>query len=266
MSFTLDRAITNTLPIEQANYRPQLAQRAVAVELLRAAQSIDPKVARIDVSTQGEQIQWQITGRQQQQTDALHKRFQTLQQQAYNDYLFAHYYTRFVTPSGQEAIKPDHLRYINESTLALAPISQAIIDALPQKTNTRDYINQLLSWLQTIPYDDLQDRRTSNGSGFSPPLSVIKNNSGDCDSKSVLAAAIIRSFLPNQDMKLILLRDHALLAIALRPLATDRSMTINGLTYVLFEPTGPALLALGEISDTTEASLASTYYTIEDIP
>jgi len=105
-----------------------------------------------------------------------------------------------------------------------------------------------------------------NGSGFSPPLAVLNQNLGDCDSKSVLTASLIRAFLPNNSMRLVLLRNHALLAIAMTPLTKDTTMMIDGMPFILLDPTGPAQMKLGEVSKSTKQAIASQQYTLEVIP
>ena len=67
-------------------------------------------------------------------------------------------------------------------------------------------------------------------------------------------------------MRLVLLNDHALLAIALTPLTKDSTLLIDGVPFVLLDPTGPAHLPLGEVSALTKQKLASLHYTLEVIP
>ena len=163
-------------------------------------------------------------------------------------------------------VKPNHVRYIQESVLPMVPAAQSLYDIVDEQSNARSYLNLLLSWAQAIPYDTLENRVSSNGSGFSPPLAILNQNKGDCDSKAVLAAALIRAFLPNNPMKLVLLHDHALLAISMTPLATDETINAEGLPFILLDPTGPGQLKLGEVSKSTRQGLASRNYTLETIP
>ena len=67
-------------------------------------------------------------------------------------------------------------------------------------------------------------------------------------------------------MRLVLLRNHALLAIAMTPLTKDTTMMIDGIPFILLDPTGPAQMQLGEVSKSTRQALASQQYTLEVIP
>ena len=146
---------------------------------------------------------------------------------AFQQYLYKNYYEQYKTKLNEKAIKPDHLRYITESTRALIPLSQAIYEKLNASSDARKYINLLLAWLQSIPYSTLTDRVSTNGAGFLPPISLLNQNKGDCDSKTVLAAAIIRAFLPRVPMRIIFLRNHALLAVSLNVGANDHLSLIH---------------------------------------
>ena len=66
-------------------------------------------------------------------------------------------------------------------------------------------------------------------------------------------------------MVLVLLPDHALLGIALTPRKGERTIKADGKTYVLIEPTGPALYEVGEIAPTSEFAVAQKKYTLEEI-
>ncbi|MDC8833076.1 hypothetical protein [Alteromonas gilva] len=266
ISFVLPLESTQSLPIQQVNYNPNLALRAVEIALIQAAQEIDPRVARFSLTKRYDSLEFSLTGKRQEVINTLQADLKATQEQAMNSYLAERYFERYTTPLLQKAIKPNHVRYIEESTLPLIPLAQSLYEIVDQQANARSYLNLLLSWVQSIPYDELTNRVSSNGSGFSPPLAVLNQNVGDCDSKSVLTAALIRAFLPANAMRLVLLNNHALLAIALTPLTKDTTLLIEGLPYVLLDPTGPAHLPLGEVSDLTKQQIASLQYTLEVIP
>ena len=266
ISFLLPNDSIQQLPVQQVNYNPQLALRAVEIELLKAARDIDPRVARFKLINRHDSLAFSLSGKDEKRLDELTTELKETQETALDDYLTERYFQHYKTPLLQKAIKPDHIRYIEESTLPLIPLAQSLYDIVDEQSNARSYLNLLLSWAQTIPYDELTNRVTSNGSGFSPPLAVLNQNVGDCDSKSVLTASLIRAFLPNNSMRLVLLNDHALLAIALTPLTKDSTLLIDGVPFVLLDPTGPAHLPLGEVSALTKQKLASLHYTLEVIP
>ncbi|MBT0585363.1 hypothetical protein [Alteromonas oceanisediminis] len=265
LSFALSRDDIALLPSTQRNYQQAIAQRHVVVSLFKHARTYDPKQVRINIRPSGEDINIEVSSRFPEKIAEYQAQMREKEQEAFDDYLYKNYYERYRTKLNEKAIKPDHLRYVNESTRALIPLSQAIYEKLNASSDAREYINFMLSWLQSIPYSPLTDRITSNGSGFLPPVSLLNQNEGDCDSKSVLAAAIIRAFLPQVPMRMIFLRNHALLAISLNTEITDATLNIDGIPYILFEPTGPAKMPLGEIGDDSQQAIAQGEFTSQAV-
>jgi len=266
VAFSLEAQKVNQLPNQQANYRPRMAMRYVTTELLRHAKKVDPRDARVAIRQMGEQIDIGVRSNDPVLINQLKAEFMDKKTMAFERYLYDHYYMLFKTSYGQEAVKPDHARYVQAYTEALIPASQAFYDKLGQGTDARDYINLLLSWIQSIPYSELVSRAESNGSGFSPPVALLSANRGDCDSKSVLAAAMIRAFLPKVPIRLVLLPEHALLGVAISQAPGDEVINQNGLQLVLMEPTGPAPFAFGEIAESSRADIARDLYVLEEVP
>ncbi|MEP0354422.1 hypothetical protein [Paraglaciecola sp.] len=245
------------------HFVPDLAQQYVYIELHKEARKIDPREARIQINKTGQDIQVNVKSRSDKLLSKWRQSMAQSQVKAFDQYLDDNYYSRFQSYLGQEAVKPDHLRYINENKTSLLPIAQAIYEMVPENSDSRDYIRLLLSWVQSIPYDKLQDRMTSNGAGYLPPLSVIANNIGDCDSKSVLMGSLVRSLLPDIKMVMVYLPNHALLGIKLPFRPTEKTYEIEGVDYTLMEPTGPAHMPLSKISATSARNLASRMFTYE---
>jgi hypothetical protein len=266
------RDIAFSLPLLQLNkqthkkFVASLAQQYVYIELHKAARKIDPKEANVKIQHRGQDIQIKVTSRSQDQLDKWQKSMAQSQETATNQYLNDHYFNYFYSPLGQKAVKPDHIRYISENQQALLPISQAVYDILATDSETRAYVNLLLSWVQSIPYNTLDNRLDSNGAGYVPPLSVVANNQGDCDSKSALMASLIRSLLPKAKMVMIYLPEHALLGISLPFRTTENTLDIEGTDYLLMEPTGPAMMPLGTVASSSEGYISSQMFSHEVIP
>ncbi|MEW9798431.1 hypothetical protein [Alteromonas sp. CYL-A6] len=265
ISFTLPAEGFASLPQTQPEYKQDIARRYVVVEMLKAARRVSPRDARIDIHERGDNIQIAIKSPSDRLEKSVRDQLVRAQKDAFDTYLTEHYYTAFTTPLRENAVKPDHLRYIRESVMALIPLSQAFYEKIDQRSDARAYFNVLLNWAQSIPYDPLEDRSDSNGAGFAPPLTLLMYNKGDCDSKAVLTAAAARAFLPNVGMILVLLREHALLGIALSPRSHESTLNVKGTEYVLFDPTGPALMPFGQVSEDTRRELATGLYTTEVI-
>jgi hypothetical protein len=268
----LTRDISFALPLRQLNkqnhkkFIPDLAQQYVYIELHKAARKVDPREARVQIQHRGQDIHIQVTSRSNNLLDKWQRSMNQSQDKALDQYLRENYYSHFRSHLGQEAVKPDHLRYILENTAALLPIAQAVYDKLPSNSETRAYVNLVLSWVQSIPYNELKNRITSNGAGYLPPLSVVANNQGDCDSKTVLMASLIRSLIPDVKMTMVFLPNHALLGIVLPFRTNEETLDIDGLDYLLMEPTGPAKIPLGEIANSSARDIAGNMYSIEKVP
>jgi hypothetical protein len=264
--------IAFALPLRQLNkqthkkFIPDLAQQYVYIELHKAARKIDPREARVQIQHRGQDIRIQVTSRSDKLIDKWQRSMNQSQEKALDQYLQDNYYSHFRSHLGQKAVKPDHLRYISENKAALLPIAQAVYEKLPTNSETRVYVNLVLSWVQSIPYNELKNRLTSNGAGYLPPLSVVANNHGDCDSKTVLMASLVRSLLPNVKMSMVFLPNHALLGIVLPFRTNEQTLDIDGLDYLLMEPTGPAKIPLGEIANRSASDIAGNMYSIEEVP
>ena len=259
------------LPLRQLNtqhhkkFIPSIAQQYVYIEMHKAARKIAPKEARVQIQRRGQDIHIQVTSRSNNLLDKWQRSMNQSQEKALDQYLQDNYYSHFRSYLGQKAIKPDHLRYISENTAALLPIAQSVYDTLPTNSETRTYVNLVLSWVQSIPYNELKNRLTSNGAGYLPPLSVVANNQGDCDSKTVLMASLVRSLLPDVKMTMVFLPNHALLGIVLPFRTNEQTLDIDGMDYLLMEPTGPAKIPLGEIANRSATDIAGNMYSLEEV-
>lgn len=162
-------------------------------------------------------------------------------------YLQQQYYYVLDLPWGEQAIVVDHQRVMHDSLPDLLPVATAWHHKLAN-VSSRQSLAALSSWIQQIPYQDLSDRQQSSGASFSPPLKLLQEHRGDCDSKAVLLAALLRMLLPDVKLAMIYLPQHAVLAVQLPTTAADMTVTIDGRDYLLVDATGPALLTPGQIS------------------
>jgi hypothetical protein len=261
-----------TLPSHQINARPhkrfvpEQVTRYQQIAMLKERNTIDAKEARIEIKRIGETLQLSVRSRSEEQVKKYQKQLLQAKDDAFKQFLTDHYYTRFSNYLGQEGIKPDHLRYISENQSILKPFAEAMYAEASERPDMRAFIDLLLGWLQSIPYDDLESRVSSNGAGFSPPLALLSHNRGDCDSKSVLMASVIRAVFPRISLVMLYLPNHALLGIAMPPQKDENSMLINGESYLLMEPTGPALFSLNEVAPSSQRFLDTGMYSYENIP
>ena len=124
-------------------------------------------------------------------------------------------------------------------------------------------LNFVLSWLQAMPVSSLPDRFQQSGENFKPPLKLVRQNHGDVDSKTVLAAAILKAVYPRLTLAIITTPNHSLLGFNLPIRKDDKFVDINGLKYLLAETTGTQQYPLAEISPRTWDTLKNKQYVVD---
>lgn len=235
-------------------------------KLKQAAAQVNPREGRVAIKQTSTGVEFELSSTDEkwieQQSQSLH----ALYEQSLSDYLHQEYYIEFADfhQSGNNSLsyKPDHVRFAKESKDAVLPIARAIKEKMP-RANARRVANFLLSWLQSIPYNEITSRAQSNGSGYLPPLRVVENNMGDCDSKVTLMASILKAMFPRLRIAIIYVPKHALIGLNVSHLNTDERITIDGLDYTLAEPVGPGQIKFAEIAEQSKRYIYSGIYKVE---
>jgi len=139
-----------------------------------------------------------------------------------------------------------------------APILRPVAHALSSATNGGGANGRLalaLALLQTIPYDALESRDVESGFDFVTPPTLFDTNKGDCDSKAVALAAILRSLIDNARLVMVLLPNHAVLGIDLPARGGEATLSHGGRQYLLLEPAGPAPFPPGKLFPDSAADI-----------
>lgn len=169
---------------------------------------------------------------------------------AMDDFARTFFRERYYRLKDARQLLPDFARIAQAEAPDLAPLATAIAAwsaALDGPgAGQRSLLNRLLLFTQTIPYDALKDRAAS--AGFLAPLQLLQQNRGDCDSKSVLFAAIAHQLYPKLPIALVLLSNHAYIALGLAPQPGDTSLDSGGRRWTLAEPVGPGNSRIGELA------------------
>lgn len=192
---------------------------------------------------------------------AISRHINTLQEQAYNTDVKRQFYTVI-----DNYLLPDHKVVTNRYIAAMRPVANAIRSAT-RGMNKRERMNFTLSFLQNIPYDILDNRLTSNGAGFQTPYGLLINNKGDCDTKAVALAAIMKNLYPSSKMVMIYVPNHAFLGIQTQPKPGDKLLRIGSAreAYVLSDATGPAQAPVGVVGRDSEAALSRKDYSFLEL-
>lgn len=245
-------------------YRPQLANQFLYIELQKAVVKLESKQTKIKLTKLHNSIKIELQSSANNAKE-IQQKIIKIRSDLIQEYLNKHYYMKFKDSFATPLIKPDHIRIASESIALFDGVAEHASKSF-LKTPPREIINFYLSWLQSIPYADLEDRITAQGSGFNPPNRLLLEHQGDCDSKSTLYAALIRRLFSRLGIVLVYLPNHALIGLQIGKTETDEYIEIDGNNYVLAEPTGPALMPLGSISASSKRAIQANAFTVEHLP
>jgi hypothetical protein len=260
LQFAISNAQLMSMPDSPSAYNKRVFQEAVYSQVMQEAKLIDPRLARVSVEKNNSRLSFNVQSKQPGKAQKVLDKLSAAHEKAQTDYYNNHYFLRFKSPAGENTIRHDHSKYTQLSSLSLSPVVEAIKAIQQQPKNPREFVEIALSWIQSIPYDTLENRLSSNGAGFISPRDLLLQNQGDCDSKSTLMAALLKAYNPRINLEMVYLRDHALLGIAMRALPNDLTINKKGMRFVLLEPTGPAQLKIGEVADTTKMALRNRQF------
>jgi hypothetical protein len=271
-AFTLQLPSETALPAWSA-WRPAQADAFVFQQLLRDAQEQFPDVvftykkmangSTVDFKTQDKTLLPQISNWLSQQQATL-----------LNAYLDQHYYKRH-GGSDSHMIRPDHVRIATDSSPELLETAQALqrmIISAASDAQKQHYQNDekslviagLLNFVQSIPYDPLENASGQRGIGFLMPEQVLLQNRGDCDSKSTLLMALLMALYPDLPQAIVYVPEHAFLAITLSHQAgNEETINIDGQPFIPLEVTGPAEIPPGVLGEKSQLFVRSNQYQYE---
>jgi hypothetical protein len=260
LSFALNTAALFSMPPSPPAYSAKVFQENVYVQVLKAAKHIDPKAAKIDVKKNHSGLSFNVSSRTPNYAQKVLDELKQAHDIAQNEYWSENYFVKYHSPTGASSIRHDHAKYTKKSSEALLPIVDAIKKMQLNPLDHREFISIALGWIQSIPYNPLEDRLSSNGAGFISPRDLLLQNQGDCDSKSTLLSALLKAFDSNLDVHMVYLPEHALLAVNMRDIEGEMTINYKGSTYVLIEPTGPAQFSIGTVADSTKTHLRNRQF------
>ncbi len=262
LSFILDKHAIFDRFRNFKSFKADMAKVSVNNALQKKLRAERIKGVIIDFSKNPSDDEINIRGRDSQAVNAAYAKVYQLKKSLTADYITDNFYQQFTTHDRINAVKPDHARFANISSADLKSIKPSILEKFSIK-NIRRITNYVLGFVQSIPYSTLESRLTASGAGFNPPLKLLWENQGDCDSKVTLTASILRTLMPRIKMVLVFIDNHALIGIEIPVKPDDLAITVNGVSYVLAEPTGPGLFNLGEIAIESELAIGNGHYIAE---
>ncbi len=263
LSFTLEKQTLFNKFRDFKAFKPQMAQRHISKSVVKHLQKEPITDVRVSYNNHTNNIE--LSSTKADKFASTKMKISELEQKYTDKYLDANNYHHFKNHHNVTAIKPNHVKFANLSVDDLKPIKPLILDKVSIK-NIRKATDYILGFIQSIPYSRLESRANSAGAGFNPPLKLLWENQGDCDSKVTLTASILRSLMPRINIALVFIDNHALIGIEVVPKGDEVTITLDGVTYLLGEPTGPAKLPLGTLDDASKLAVLQGQYIAEKLP
>lgn len=168
---------------------------------------------------------------------------------AYEEAIHRYYSDHFIKKINSNTLQVDYAAMQRWQAPYVRPVYDALhTEARNSSMNERDFITFMSNFVQQIPYKTPPD--SQNGRqifGVWPPLISLKENAGDCDTKSTLFATIYTHYRKNGCI-LILTPRHAFIGIKdqHQVFPRDRITRIGGREYLLVEMTAPS--EMGKVS------------------
>jgi hypothetical protein len=255
---------TKTLRAAQSEFKPfdnRISNDYVYERLKEYTKNHNDLKSKIKVKRVRLGFELEAEGTSQELMQQAMTELQELSKSAMDDYVEDHYYKYM----DGRTIRPDHARIAHKYVSLMRPVAEAISKKVNSK-DPRDVVNYALSFVQAIPYDILKSRYFSNGAGFQVPYGLLMGNKGDCDTKSVALAAILRNFYPRLRMMMVYVPDHAFVGLAFPAKGGDRTIRLDGTSFLLAEPVGPNQSPLGVVAERSLEQLSVNEFTYEEIP
>jgi|GEM_PF-5113149 len=153
-------------------------------------------------------------------------------------------------------IESDYQSMARDNFLEIRPLARAI-QRQTRGMDVRETMNYTLAFLQSIPYETIQPRQGGRGNYiFNSPLTLISDNKGDCDEKSLAFGTIMRILYPNLEMGIVLVPGHAFVAMDIPSEEGDMLLPTDRGNLVVAEPVGPAYIPVGKIHANSQRLLA----------
>ena len=202
--------------------------------------------AKIEFRRTSDGLAWSISTRDDRQADALTQRLTDRLARAEKVYLSQHLRRRV----DQHRIMVDFAGATQALQGPLRAVARSLGDTPNIDDNDRARVGLALAFFQEIPYATLEDKKRRGGD-FLPAPALLAQNRGDCDSKAVALAAVLRTYAPSRRLVMVTMPGHALLGVDLAAQPGETTIRSQGRQYVALEAAGPAMLPIGNVGART---------------
>ena len=216
--------------------------------------------ARIDIKRTADGVRWTVETRKSD-LDELTRKVEGRLKRSEQEYLARHL-RRMV---GERRIIVDFAAATSALQGPLRAVGRALGDVPDVPNEDRARVALALGFFQEIPYATLDDKQRQGGD-FLPAPALLAENRGDCDSKAVALAAVLRNFTRFRKLAVVTMPGHAILGVEMPAQPGDATIRQGGRQYVALETAGPSLLPVGQVGPTSTKYLAGLARDIEIWP
>ncbi|NNE42931.1 MAG: hypothetical protein HKN12_01870 [Gemmatimonadetes bacterium] len=164
---------------------------------------------------------------------------------------------------------PDYRWIIEQGRWNVRNVARELAEAFRNTglRSQRDFLRLTSSFVQSIEYSIPEAvRHTSTGEavntfGIATPIEVLRNKWGDCDSKSLLFAALLRN-TSRQRVVFLIGNDHLFVGVRGVPRRGDHYVERSGVRYILIELTDR--WPIGRLPDDLWRAVGRNRYQIVD--
>lgn len=217
--------------------------------------------AEIDIRRASDGLHWKVKARDPQALAELNQRIRERVARSKQTYL-SRYLRR---TSGDTRVLVDFAAATRALQGPLRAVARALGEVPDVPSDERARIALALGFFQEIPYTNLEDKHRQGGD-FLPGPALLAQNRGDCDSKAVALAAVLRTFTRTRKLAVVTMPGHAILAVEMPAEPGETTIRQGGRQYVALEPAGPLMAPIGKVSATTAKYLGGLARDIEIWP
>ena len=244
VSFTLTRAAIGEAEASFAEFSMEGMWRQLEAGLRDETRKFGNN-ARIELARNGDGLRWTAFAPDKRQSDRL---MQLLAERFERDQTV--YLSRYLRRRDGHRIMVDFAGATAALQSPMRAVAEALGKSAPGLNDDRARLTLALGFFQEIPYAVLEDK-VRRGGDFLPAPALLAQNRGDCDSKSVALAAVLRSFAPWRKLAIVTMPEHAILAVDVPAETDDITVRSKGRQYVAVEAAGPAMAPVGRVGART---------------
>lgn len=256
--YDIGQAQRQSQPLSSAQVRNRVIDKLTPMLTIYGSRGI-----QVHLIPQGDQIRFSVRGRTNAESKAVMKKVQKQYDKFYKESLKELGY-KVEKEAGRYVVMSDYQNIAKKQYDEFRPVARAL--SSKASGSKRQKFNYVLNFLQSIPYATPHRNASGYDMQFSSPVSLIENNRGDCDEKSLAFGAVLRRMSGATPVYMVLIEGHALVAVGVRPNKEDLYIKKNGRKLVLAEPTGPGLMPLGRIAERSKREINAGRYKLIKMP